>query len=149
MLALIGIFLLICMGTCVEENTSIVIGNNSTNLTPMNFKDTILDHPSQLIIIGSDHEYTRYNDLIEKGNEQFKDGNYRYALNCYENAAKLFPEEKVALYNQAVTLYIMKRYDEVDYAIAEFLKFDPDNEDAKNLRAAALQNRIAARKADD
>ncbi|KAH3676413.1 hypothetical protein WICMUC_002044 [Wickerhamomyces mucosus] len=67
--------------------------------------------------------------LKEKGNEEFKKGNYSVANSLYEDALKLSPDNTVLYSNRAMTLIKLEKWDECINVCQDGLKYE--NADTK------------------
>jgi tetratricopeptide (TPR) repeat protein len=80
-------------------------------------------------------------DLNKRGVGKFNTKDYQGALQDFEEAIKINPQEKLYYANKANTLIQLKRYDEAILTTEEALRIDPNYQSAKDLKATALNER--------
>ena len=68
-----------------------------------------------------------YEELLEKGNNFYKDGKYYEAIDCYEKVLIINPKNLTACCNKANALYALDYYGEAIIYFEKVLKVDPDN----------------------
>ncbi len=79
-------------------------------------------------ITGSDsNSRHRYNSFLKKGEELIQQGKYDEALECYDNAISLYPDNKGGLINKGVTLLNLKRYGEALNCFDKVLTIESDD----------------------
>lgn len=75
-----------------------------------------------------------------KGNALFELGSFQDALECYEKALELEPENDIFWSNRGVTLLELNRFEEALESFNRALTINPENEDAKILKEECLEN---------
>jgi tetratricopeptide (TPR) repeat protein len=131
MIALICIFLLIGLGTCIEENSSSALSNDILHLRPMSVNETV--DP------GINLNPPPYSNLINTGNYYFEKGNFLDALHCYNKAAALDEERPDAWRNKAAAFGEIQLYPEAYAAIIKYLEIVPDDLEAQNFKDYVLE----------
>ncbi len=86
-------------------------------------------------------------DYNKQGNAYSREGQYEEAMECYEKAIKMQPENAVFYYNRGTAYGKCKEYDKAlaDYNMA--IKIDPQNSYAYNNRGNVYYNRREYEKA--
>ena len=72
--------------------------------------------------------------LVEEGNNLHIQGNDERAMDCFNRAIELEPENIEAWKNKGMVLYYQARYDEATECCNKILQIEPSNEDTRELK---------------
>lgn len=77
-------------------------------------------------------------EWLERGNELFSQGDYEEAIEAYDEALRLDPENPVAWSNKGTALINQRRYEEAIQAFDEVIRIDPELASAWSYKGGAL-----------
>ncbi|MCK4718635.1 MAG: hypothetical protein KAT70_08205 [Thermoplasmata archaeon] len=76
---------------------------------------------------------------VRVGNAFFAEGNFKDALENYKKALMSHPFDKIALYNEAMALFALARYDICLRELNKLIRRSPDHDKAMHLRELVTQ----------
>lgn len=101
---------LILIGISLNSPANTPVRSDDTRI--QNLTDDIAKHQAEFPAVIDKIMDSQHNSYLEIGDQYFNKGNYDIALNQYNMAIQLKPEDKVAYYKVAATLDKMQRYNE-------------------------------------